>query len=428
MSFYGYNPENFQPDNSVWAKVGGIAAETLMKLPEAIEAEKALEEGKATNTEVYGAIKAQIDGLDDDKVKTTFGHDRATLTKLLTPGRKEGTEYLVRATKIAGEGLKTIKAMENTQSAVTEIGTPDAKMEDIKSMSPAMSEAANAFNNVMGKPNTSNPEQVQAVGRKYNVSPDQLQPEMSRAQNARTAQQLRGIDPSGVRGDQMQGIMMGGQGITPDAEKVVNSLPTSDQEAANMVAVKNAQTAGVRAESDRLTAIASGKRADADVVKTKSNELMDLRKTYISEKRTYESELSKVTDDLKSPRPYGIDDKEWEKTHKDLVNRQKRLTRDLRNTKKELYNSDKEIKIDNGLQVSDYIDDQVWEVYDEYMLNPPSKGEYSPGGDIAKVVYGIAQKYNMANVPYESINNMIKKGAKPLQIFQVLYEQSNGAQ
>lgn len=115
--FYGYSPENFVADNSVWAKVGGLAGDIIQKMPEAIELEKAYEEGKVNNEDIYQTTMNEIKGLSDEEVKTFFGRTKDELAKIGKPGRREGAEYMVRNSKIFGDGLRSVYAKKNLSEA-----------------------------------------------------------------------------------------------------------------------------------------------------------------------------------------------------------------------------------------------------------------------------------------------------------------------
>jgi hypothetical protein len=252
--FYGYSPENFMPDNSVWSKVGGIAAETLMKLPEAIELEKSIEEGRQTNKDVYDATILAIKDLDDDTVKTYFGRSKEELMKIGKPGRNEGTEYLVRNTKIFGDGLTKVMAKKNLGTAQSEIVAPNKSDEKLQNMSPAIAGPISAFNQALGKPEPSSPEQVQSIARKYNVPLDQLQPEMTQAKNRVDAQQLRQIDFDKTMGENIANIGGQGQGVGENTMKAIATTQTKGQQEASKIAAKNAASAGVKADADNTEA------------------------------------------------------------------------------------------------------------------------------------------------------------------------------
>lgn len=253
--FYGYSPENFMPDTSIWAKLGGIANETLQKLPEAIELEKAYHEGQTNNNEIYGALSEQLKNVSDDDMQTYFGESKDVVLKRLKPGRREGAEYMVRSAKIMEKYLP-IKAKENlttAQGRISDIGRNMDVQGDLQNIGQS---APSGESSPVMKPiaNYASPEQVQDIARKYNVPIDKLQPEMTQAINRRDASQLRQIDPSGTQLTEIQRIGGGGEGIGSLTKEAISTMPNQIQEAASMIAAKNATSAGVKAEADKLEA------------------------------------------------------------------------------------------------------------------------------------------------------------------------------
>lgn len=450
--FYGYSPENFIPDNSIWAKIGGIAAETIQKLPEAIELEKAYEEGKVNNEDIYQTTMNEIKDLSDEEVKTFFGRTKDELAKIGKPGRREGAEYMVRNSKIFGDGLRSVYAKKNLSEAQGRIGAIGRNMDVADEVRGVMVDQTfkGAGMDVQGdlqkigqsvpagesspvmKPiaNYATPEQVQSIASKYNVPLDQLQPEMTQAKNRVDAQQLRQIDTTGTQATNMQAIGGQGQGIGENTMKAISTLPNETQEAASVISAANT-------ENDRYKAVTDRMKAGNDATKERRqsrNELINLKKTYQNEIKVAQTELSKVMDDLQKSAPLGADEdtmKEWESTHKSLVNRQKSLTRDLRNAKREANEVDKLLKQENGIPVETYIDDEVWDAYDQVTggsesdlpgMNDPQYKKQNEAYSLAEV----ASKTWGISVSPEVISNEIKNGATPLQILQALYEMYMG--
>lgn len=450
--FYGYSPENFTPDNSIWAKVGGVAADTLMKIPEAIELEKTVQEGRLTNKDVYDATMAEIKGLDDNEVKTFFGRSKEELMKIGKPGRNEGAEYLVRNTKIFGDGLTKAMAKKNLNTAQGRIRAIGKNMDvadevrgtmvdqtfkgagiDVKGDLQKIGQSTPSGPSESVMPaigNYASPEQVQSIASKNNVPLDQLQPEMSQASNRRDAQQLRQIDPSGTQLTETQRIGGGGDGIAPLTMSAIGTMPNQNQEASAIISAANSENDRYKAETDRM-------KAGNDATKEKRqsrNELINLKKTYQNEIKLAQTELSKLTDDLQKPAPLGVDEKtmkEWESTRKALVSRQKTLTRDLRNAKKESNEADKLLKQENGIPPTTYIDDEVWDAYDQVTSGSESDlpGMKDPQYKKQNEVYSIAEIANKTwgiSISPEAISAEIKNGATPLQILQALFENSMG--
>lgn len=310
--FYGYSPENFIPDNSIWAKIGGIAAETIQKLPEAIELEKAYEEGKVNNEDIYQATMNEIKDLSDEEVKTFFGRTKDFLVKIGKPRRREGAEYMVRNSKIFGDGLRSVYAKKNLSKAQGHIGAIGRNMDVADEVRGVMvdqifkgagmdvqgdlqkigqSVPAGESSPVM-KPiaNYATPEQVQSIASKYNVPLDQLQPEMTQAKNRVDAQQLRQIDTTGTQATNMQAIGGLGQGIGDNTMKAINTLPNETQEASAMISAKNAASAGVKADADKVEAQAKLKGEE-----NKGNEqLFKNLKDYLT---ATENAMAKAQDD-----------------------------------------------------------------------------------------------------------------------------------
>ena len=67
-NFYGYSPENFVKDASHWERMFGQAAQTILQIPQVMEAEKALQEGRETNDGIYEGLKTEISGMKDEDV------------------------------------------------------------------------------------------------------------------------------------------------------------------------------------------------------------------------------------------------------------------------------------------------------------------------------------------------------------------------
>ena len=310
--FYGYSPENFIPDNSIWAKIGGIAAETIQKLPEAIELEKAYEEGKVNNEDIYQTTMNEIKDLSDEEVKTFFGRTKDELAKIGKPGRREGAEYMVRNSKIFGDGLRSVYAKKNLSEAQGRIGAIGRNMDVADEVRGVMVDQTfkGAGMDVQGdlqkigqsvpagesspvmKPiaNYATPEQVQSIASKYNVPLDQLQPEMTQAKNRIDAQQLRQIDPTGTQATNMQAIGGLGQGIGDNTMKAISTLPNETQEASAMISAKNAASAGVKADADKVEAQAKLKGEE-----NKGNEqLFKNLKDYLT---ATENAMAKAQDD-----------------------------------------------------------------------------------------------------------------------------------
>ncbi len=450
--FYGYSPENFIPDNSIWAKIGGIAAETIQKLPEAIELEKAYEEGKVNNEDIYQTTMNEIKDLSDEEVKTFFGRTKDELAKIGKPGRREGAEYMVRNSKIFGDGLRSVYAKKNLSEAQGRIGAIGRNMDvadevrgvmvdqtfkgagmDVQGDLQKIGQSAPAGeSSPVMKPiaNYASPEQVQSIASKYNVPLDQLQPEMTQAKNRVDAQQLRQIDTTGTQATNMQAIGGLGQGIGDNTMKAIGTLPNESQEAAAIISASNSETNKYKALTDRLK---TGNEA-AKEKRQSRNELLNLKKTYQNEAKLAQMELSKVTDDLQKPAPLGADEdtmKEWESTRKSLVSRQKTLTRDLRNAKKEINDADKMLKQENGLPQETYIDDEVWDMLDQLNNNSESDlpgmedSQYKKQNEAYSIAQLVGKTWGMSISP-EAISAEIKNGAKPLQILQALYEMYMG--
>ena len=446
--YYGYDPKDYMPDSSVWERTFGIAAQTILKLPEVIEVQRALDEGRETNAGIYEGFKNELNSMDDNDVRTYFGSDKATLLKLAKPGRNEGSEYFPRFAKITGEGLKSVYAMKNLQSAQGEIqgqnlsAVGKQNFENSVEGQMGIGGVAGKFGSAAPKGNMApsvaagpqssiakpaSPEDIQTIGRKYNVPMDKLQPEMDRARASRTAQQVQGIDLKGNQTSEYQKAFSGGEPVEAGTLSTIGTLPTQYQEA-------QAMTDAAKTENDRYKASTDRMKAGNDANKEKRqsrNELLSLKKTYQNEIKLAQTELSKVTDDLQKTKPFDIDDKDWEKERKNLVSRQKTLTRDLRNAKKEANEADKLLKQENGIPPGTYIDDEVWDVFDQINSGNESDlpGMEDPQYKSQNQAYSIADIANKTwgiSISPEIISNEIKNGSTPLQILQALFENAMG--
>lgn len=376
--FYGYSPENFMPDTSIWTKLGGIANETLQKLPETIELEKAYEEGKVNNEEIYNAMKSQVQNANDDDILTYFGESKDVVLKRLKPRRKEGLEYQVRAANIMVKYLP-IKAKENlttAQGRISAIGRnmdvadevrktmvdqtfkgagmdvqgdiantsyqekqPDGTMKTVYGQSAPAGESSPVMKPIA---NYATPEQVQSIASKYNVPLDQLQPEMAQAKNRVDAQQLRQIDFDKSAGENIANIGGQGQGIGENTMKAIATTQTKGQQEASKIDAFNAGTNRIKAEND--TKAENRKLLEIDNVNYDNN--MSIRNSLVREMSYLQAQLKEANDEVNLDPPLGADDdqkKEWQKKHKTALGNQIKIVSEIESLQGNLENIDKKI-------------------------------------------------------------------------------------
>lgn len=361
--FYGYSPENFVADNSVWAKVGGLAGDIIQKMPEAIELEKAYEEGKANNDEIYGAIKEQLKNVSDDDMLTYFGESKDVVLKRLKPGRREGAEYMVRSAKIMEKYLP-IKAKENLATAQGRISAIGRNMDvadevrgvmvdqtfkgagmDVQGDLQKIGQSAPAGESspvMQPIANYASPEQVQGIASKYNVPLDQLQPEMTQAKNRIDAQQLRQIDFDKSAGEIIANIGGQGQGIGENTMKAIATTQTKGQQEASKIDAFNAGTNRIKAEND--TKAENRKLLEIDNVNYDNN--MNLRNSLVREMSSLQTQLKEANDEVNLDPPLGATDdqkKEWQKKHKTALGNQIKIVSEIEALQGNLENIDKKI-------------------------------------------------------------------------------------
>lgn len=362
--FYGYSPENFVADNSVWAKVGGLAGDIIQKMPEAIELEKAYEEGKANNEDIYQTTMNVIKDLSDEEVKTFFGRTKDELAKIGKPGRREGAEYMVRNSKIFGDGLRSVYAKKNLSEAQGRIGAIGRNMDvadevrgvmvdqtfkgagmDVQGDLQKIGQSAPAGESspvMQPIANYASPEQVQGIASKYNVPLDQLQPEMTQAKNRIDAQQLRQIDFDKSAGEIIANIGGQGQGIGENTMKAIATTQTKGQQEASKIDAFNAGTNRIKAEND--TKAENRKLLEIDNVNYDNN--MNLRNSLVREMSSLQTQLKEANDEVNLDPPLGTTDdqkKEWQKKHKTALGNQIKIVSEIEALQGNLENIDKKI-------------------------------------------------------------------------------------
>jgi len=439
--YYGHNPESYVPDSSHWEKMFGIAANTILQMPKVIEAQKSLDEGRITNRDIYDGFKNQIANLPDDEVKTYFnGYDKATLLKMTTPGRNEGGEYFARFAKITGTGLTTLTANQNLNTAsgrIEAIGRNKDVADEVSayrnsqgirtkmeaeapgfesSMQTAKTEGAGTTgpSSPVNLPNYASPEEITNMARKYNVPIESLSSEMEKSKRLQDAQQLRKLDTSGTQASQIQAIGSEGKGMGDLTRSAVGTLNTEYQEGSQIIAGANAQSNQLKADTDARAE--SRRMVEAKTSSTK--ELLNNRKSYITEIKNYQSALGDIDAELNKPIPYGVDDKDYQAQRKDLIRRQTGITRDLINARKEISNINKNIGSELGIDLgSDFIDDEVIEAYNSIK----TKGAEPAGGIEAGISAIVKASWGM-DIPMGVVKKQLAAGATPIQILQALYE------
>lgn len=361
--FYGYSPENFVADNSVWAKVGGLAGDIIQKMPEAIEAEKAYHEGQANNIDLYNALTEQLKNVSDDDMLTYFGESKDVVLKRLKPGRREGAEYMVRSAKIMEKYLP-IKAKENLATAQGRISAIGRNMDvadevrgvmvdqtfkgagmDVQGDLQKIGQSAPAGESspvMQPIANYASPEQVQSIASKYNVPLDQLQPEMTQAKNRIDALQLRQIDFDKSAGENIANIGGQGQGIGENTMKAIATTQTKGQQEASKIDAFNAGTNRIKAEND--TKAENRKLLEIDNVNYDNN--MNLRNSLVREMSSLQTQLKEANDEVNLDPPLGATDdqkKEWQKKHKTALGNQIKIVSEIEALQGNLENIDKKI-------------------------------------------------------------------------------------
>lgn len=350
--FYGYDPGNYVPDSSHWERMFGQAAQTILQIPQVLETQKALEEGRETNSSIYEGLKTEIGGMKDEDVKTYFGYDKASLLKMVKPGRNEGLEYFPRFAKITGEGLKSVYAMknlENTVSTIENINSNGNTANEVSNMGILGELKKGGNDGVVSqstemKPITSyaSPEQIQRIARRNNVPIDKLQPEMSQATNRRDAQQMRQIDFDKSAGENIANIGGQGQGIGENTMKAIATTQTKGQQEASKIDAFNAGTNRIKAEND--TKAENRKLLEIDNVNYDNN--MSIRNSLVREMSSLQTQLKEANNEVNLDPPLGATDdekKEWQKKHKAALGNQIKIVSEIESLQGNLENIDKKI-------------------------------------------------------------------------------------
>lgn len=279
MNNYGYNPKDYIPDSSHWERMFGTAAQTILQIPQVVEAQKSLEDGRTNNSEIYEGLKSEIGGMKDEDVRTYFGMDKNTLLKIAKPGRNEGLEYFPRFAKITGEGLKSVYAMKNLNTSLGEIEGQNksaAANQDFQNSiegQMGIGGVAGVFGSAQPQGNMTpigngpsnridrgaTPEDIHAIARRNNTPIEKLQPEMDIAKAGRVAGQVGSLDLTKTQGANIQNVAGRQEPIDDTTWKAIGTLPNENQEAQNIIGAKNAESQGKKADADL-------KKAEADLI------------------------------------------------------------------------------------------------------------------------------------------------------------------
>ncbi len=424
--FYGYNAGQFKKDYSFLESAFGTAGKLMAAIPEVAEFEKARQEGRAGNDEIYSALKEQVSAYSDEEFKSSTGQDKKTFLSLMKPRMNEGDEYFVRSAKAETKllPLEAKKSVTMASQAIGAINQPyeqhQADVSMVKQENPELAGVMEATGGFPKGPSPASPEQVQKVARGYNVPIESLAPEYKQATDRLTTQQLGQIDKTGT---QLSNTMAIGGGATPETQKAIGTLPNESQEAANMINVSEAQ-------SKNITAKASMKRAEVDLIEAqnKAKSLNDKDKKdeserYLSLKRTIsdrindkEGRLNQINDDLNR---FDIEEAEKDKLYK----QQKQLTRELSRLKTDEYDANKNINRILGTKLNEGTDasDVVLDVVDNFRSAWTGKG---PVEETARMLYDTSKENFKMEVDYQKILGLLKQGAKPEDIIKTIGKQA----
>jgi hypothetical protein len=230
--FYGHNVAAFVPSFS-WIDTLG---KDLSAIPEAMQVEKDLNEGRISNDQIYTGVVNMVKDIPDDEFEKSFEMPKQTFLSYAKPAKNEKPDmYLARSAKLTEKGNKALIDKKGYKAYLDEITKRNAAYEQhVQAIgAEGQPDFVGPSRTMMANPPTPlSPTEVTGIGIEHGVSADKMAPQVQAATEQQYRQQMGGFKEGQTQSQFLSGV----SGIpTEPTKEFSKTLQTDQQKAANKV-------------------------------------------------------------------------------------------------------------------------------------------------------------------------------------------------